>query len=67
MELMQQMGDDQLALMGCAGALLVAFTIMAVSYHVGRIVRGESRQIAAPQVRTRPQGASLVQQQRRAA
>ena len=67
MGLMQQMSDDQLALMGCAGALLVAFTIMAVSYHVGRLVRGESRRIDAPQVRTQPQGATADQQQRRAA
>jgi arginine utilization protein RocB len=67
MELMQQTGDDQLALLGCAGALLVAFTIMAVSHHVGRMVRGDSRKFVAPQVRTQPQGATMVQQQRRAA
>lgn len=66
MELMQQMGDDQLALMGCAGALLVAFTIMAVSYHVGRMVRGDSRKFVAPQVRPQPQGTSAVQQRRAA-
>ena len=40
MDLIRQLSDDQLALLGCAGALAAAFTIMAVSYHVGRIVRG---------------------------
>jgi hypothetical protein len=40
--LLSQMSDDQMALLGCGGALLAAFTVMAVSYHLGRLVRGES-------------------------
>jgi hypothetical protein len=43
MELFRQLSDDQLALLGCAGALAAAFTVMAVSYHVGRLVRGDQR------------------------
>lgn len=44
MTLLSQMSDDQLALLGCGGALLAAFTVMAVSYHIGRLVRRESGQ-----------------------
>ncbi|REJ72097.1 MAG: hypothetical protein DWQ34_13040 [Planctomycetota bacterium] len=41
MDIVQGISDDQLALLGCAGALLAAFTVMGVSYHVGRLLRGE--------------------------
>jgi hypothetical protein len=44
MDLFRQMSDDQLALIGCAGALAAAFTVMAVSYHVGRLVRGDRQE-----------------------
>jgi hypothetical protein len=47
MEFIRQLSDDQLALLGCAGTLAAAFTIMAVSYHIGRLVRGERQ---APRV-----------------
>ncbi len=67
MDVMQPMGDDQLALMGCAGALLVAFTIMAISYHVGRFVRGEQRTIPGPALRKQPSATEADQPQRRAA
>jgi hypothetical protein len=43
MDLIRQLNDDQLALLGCAGALAAAFTIMAVSYHIGRLVRGDQQ------------------------
>lgn len=43
MDMLQNLADDQLALLGCAGALAAAFTVMAVSFHVGRLVRGEQR------------------------
>jgi hypothetical protein len=43
MELIRQLSDDQLALLGCAGTLAAAFTIMAVSYHIGRLVRGDQQ------------------------
>lgn len=36
---MNQMTDDQLALVGCGGALLAAFLVMTISYHVGALVR----------------------------
>jgi DNA-binding transcriptional LysR family regulator len=39
-----QMSDDQAALAGCGVALLASFTMMAVSYHVGRLVRRDSVQ-----------------------
>lgn len=41
MDMMQGMTDDQVALLGCAGALLTAFTVMGLSYHVGRLLRRE--------------------------
>jgi DNA-binding transcriptional LysR family regulator len=40
--LFSQMSDDQAALAGCGVALLASFTVMAVSYHVGRLVRRDA-------------------------
>jgi hypothetical protein len=39
MTLMNHLTDDQLALVGCGGALLAAFLVMTLSYHVGALVR----------------------------
>jgi hypothetical protein len=39
MTLLSQLTDDQFALASCGGALLGAFAVMAVSYHVGVLVR----------------------------
>ena len=68
MDLIRQMSDDQLALVGCAGALAAAFTVMAISYHLGRVVRGG--QSAKPSVRivagTSEQSAAPVRTRRAA-
>ena len=39
MTLLSQLTDDQFALVGCGTALLAAFAVMTVSYHVGNLVR----------------------------
>ncbi|QDU38314.1 hypothetical protein Mal4_26410 [Maioricimonas rarisocia] len=41
MAFLQNLSDDQIAILGCCGALAVSFGLMMVSYHFGRIVRGE--------------------------
>lgn len=48
MTLMSQLTDDQLALAGCGGALLAAFLVMTVSYHLGVLVRRTGSQTAEP-------------------
>jgi hypothetical protein len=61
MAFLQNLTDDQTALLGCAGVLLAAFVTMSVSYHVGVIVRGgrtpqertASRRRSAPATQTR--------------
>jgi hypothetical protein len=35
-ELWKSLSDDQMALAGCAAALMVAGTIMSLSYYIGR-------------------------------
>jgi hypothetical protein len=35
-ELFKTLSDDQIALLGCAGALALAGTIMSLSYYIGR-------------------------------
>lgn len=40
MDFLQNLTDDQTAILGCAGLLFAAFVTMSVSYHVGVIVRG---------------------------
>jgi hypothetical protein len=39
MTLLSQLTDDQFALLSCGGALLAAFAVMTLSYHVGTLVR----------------------------
>jgi len=39
MTLLSQLTDDQFALASCGGALLTAFAVMTVSYHVGVLKR----------------------------
>jgi hypothetical protein len=47
-ELWKSLSDDQMALVGCAVALLVAGTIMSLSYYVGRARTAlTSRKLAA--------------------
>ncbi len=58
-----QFTDDQLALIGCGAALAVAFCVMALSYHVGRFVRGDQGVQQTP----RPAEAAERIERRRAA
>ena len=67
MDMMHHFSDDQLALLGCAGALLAAFTVMAVSFHVGRLVRGESPAQPGLRIRSAETEAAPVPPQRRRA
>ena len=48
MTFLQNLTDDQTAVLGCGALLLIAFVTMSVSYHVGVIVRGAR----TPQTRT---------------
>jgi hypothetical protein len=36
LELWKSLSDDQIALVGCAGALLLTGTVMSLSYYIGR-------------------------------
>jgi hypothetical protein len=36
LELLKSLSDDQIALVGCAAALLLMGTIMSLSYYIGR-------------------------------
>jgi hypothetical protein len=59
-ELWKSMSDDQIALFGCAAALLVAGAIMSLSYYIGRA------RIASSQIKARtvsPFGSQIAQRQ----
>jgi hypothetical protein len=48
-EILKSLSDDQIALVGCAAALMIAGTIMSLSYYIGRartVVAGQSRSTA---------------------
>jgi hypothetical protein len=68
---MNQLTDDQLALVGCGGALLAAFLVMTISYHVGALVRptgARHTEPVAPGAAVRTEVAPLSQRtERRAA
>lgn len=40
MTFLQNLTDNQTAILGCVGLLAAAFVVMSASYHVGVIVRG---------------------------
>lgn len=51
MEWLRTLSDNQLALLGCLGALVVSFGLVGGSYHLGRIFRqsrGETDALPAP-------------------
>jgi hypothetical protein len=48
MDILNNLSDDQLALLGCMGALLISGTIMCLSYYVG------PARSAAPAIRKLP-------------
>lgn len=56
MEIFRNLTDDQLALLGCAAALVLSGTVMALSYFIGRARRhsgsqtGRGRDIISPSV-----------------
>lgn len=66
MGLLQNLTDDQTAMLGCGAVLLAAFVTMSLSYHVGNAVRGSrsSRHQIAPQRRATT---AVVEERRRAA
>jgi hypothetical protein len=48
-EIFRSLSDDQIALVGCAAALMIAGTIMSLSYYIGRArtaVEGQTRNTA---------------------
>jgi len=67
MGFLQNLTDDQTAMLGCAAVLLAAFVMMSLSYHVGNAVRGNkhsSRHQITPQ---RRQTTVVDEERRRAA
>ena len=42
------MADDQIALVGCALALLVAGGFVGISYPIGRVIRRQPRRTPTP-------------------
>ena len=68
MDFFRQLSDDQFALLGCAGALGAAFTVMAVSYHIGRLVRGDQQTPRIVRIESpTPAGAAAQTRTKRAA
>lgn len=64
-ELLQQLSDDQVALLGCVGALIGSMLLMSVSYHTNRRHKNVTAiETSAPPA---PQTATSNDQQRRAA
>ncbi len=64
MTLLSQLTDDQFALIGCGGALFAAFAVMAVSYHVGVLVRRcgtRTPEVPGSQIRPRVGAAAGVE------
>ncbi len=41
MNMFNQLSDNELAVLGCLGALLASVALMTISYHVGRLVQGD--------------------------
>lgn len=66
MGFLQNLTDDQTAMLGCGAVLLAAFVMMSLSYHVGNAVRG-SRTSSIPVTTERRQAAPVVEERRRAA
>jgi hypothetical protein len=58
MELLNNLSDDQLALLGCFAAFLISATIMSLSYYAGPARK------AAPAPRTLPHIERIKQQTR---
>lgn len=65
MELLNQLSDDQLALLGCFAAIVVSATIMSLSYYVGPASRTATAPRTLPHVERIKQQA--VQSDRKAA
>jgi hypothetical protein len=66
MAFLQNLTDDQTAMLGCGAVLLAAFVMMSLSYHIGNAVRGRRtspRQATTDQRRT----TTVVEERRRAA
>jgi hypothetical protein len=46
MSMFNQLSDNELAVLGCLGALLASVAVMTISHHVGRLVQGDERRRA---------------------
>jgi hypothetical protein len=66
MAFLQNLTDDQTAMLGCAGVLLAAFVMMSLSYHVGNAVRGTRTNSNRVTAERRP-ASPVVEERRRAA
>jgi hypothetical protein len=66
MGFLQNLTDDQTAMLGCGAVLLVAFVMMSLSYHVGNAVRGGRSSLHQVAPRRRATTA-VVEERRRAA
>ena len=58
MELLRNLSDDQLALVGCLGALVVSFGLVSGSYHLSRTFRARRDESTLTET-TRVQSATL--------
>jgi hypothetical protein len=66
MAFLQNLTDDQTAMLGCAGALLAAFVMMSLSFHVGNAVRG-SRSTQSRHITVGRPISTMAEERRRAA
>jgi len=69
MAYLQNLSDDQIAILGCCGALAISFGVMTISFHIGRLVRGEksSDRTGVAPAATREPATVQRQESRRAA
>jgi hypothetical protein len=66
MGFLQNLTDDQTAMLGCGAVLLAAFVMMSLSYHVGNAVRG-NKQASRPQITPQRRQTTVVAEERRRA
>jgi hypothetical protein len=66
MGFLQNLTDDQTAMLGCGAVLLAAFVVMTLSYHVGNAVRGGHKSSNRVTTERRPTS-TVVEERRRAA
>ena len=67
MGFLQNLTDDQTAMLGCGAVLLAAFVMMSLSYHVGNAVRGNKQPARHQITPQRSQSTFVAEERRRAA